>query len=272
MRLVFHTRLGILNMFRFRFTPLPAIAIWAVINCACSASASAQITVRAPSDVVREFYKAMREHRFKEAWSLTIYKTAVQDLNAEEMEDLRPDFEDRAGKIPAQVEVTSEQIKGNIATVFVRVPVSDATSQVISEPVNLLNSGGAWIIGTETDEIEVKKKGRRFFLDALIEQRHDDIEQLLKRLIAVEAMYSQQNGGVYGDLAALLKASLMSDEVANPKALGYNFRIAVTPGGKGFVATAEPVRYGHSGNLSFWMDQTGAIKKVDAGGKPVPAK
>ena len=229
-------------------------------------------TQRGPSDVVREFYKAMREHRFKDAWALTIYKTAVQDLNTEEMEDLRPDFEDRAGKIPAQIEVTGEQIKGNIATVFVKVPVSDATAQVISEPVNLLNSGGSWIIGTEADEIEVKKKGRRFFLDALIEQRHDDIEQLLKRLIAVEAMYSQQNGGVFGDLAALLKASLMSDDVADPKALGYHFRITVTPGGKGFVATAEPVRYGHSGNLSFWMDQSGAIKKADTGGKPVPVK
>src|SRR2546425_5746251 len=51
-------------------------------------------TQRGPSDTVREFYKAMREHRFKEAWSLTIYKSAVETLTAEEMEDLRPDFED----------------------------------------------------------------------------------------------------------------------------------------------------------------------------------
>lgn len=229
-------------------------------------------TQRGPSDVVREFYKAMREHRFKDAWTLTIYKTAVQDLTPEEMEDLRPDFEERATKIPEQVEITGEQIKGNIATVFVKVPISDATSQVISEPVNLLNSGGAWIIGTEADETEVKKKGRRYFLDALIDEHQDDIEQLLKRLIAVEAMYGQQNGGAAGDLAALIKTGLMSDEVADSKALGYNFRITVTPGGKGFVATAEPVRYGHTGNLSFWMDQTGMIRKVDAGGKPVPAK
>lgn len=259
-------------MFRFRFAPILAIVLCAAFNCVSSSAVRAQNTVRSPSDVVREFYKAMREHRFKDAWTLTIYKTAVQDLTPEEMEDLRPDFEERATKIPDQVEITGEQIKGNIATVFVKVPVSDASAQIISEPVNLLSSGGAWIIGTEADETEVKKKGRRYFLDALIEEHQDDIEQLLKRLIAVEAMYGQQNGGAAGDLAALIKAGLMSDEVADPKALGYTFRIAVTPGGKGFVATAEPVRYGHTGNLSFWMDQTGTIKKAEAGGKPVPPK
>jgi hypothetical protein len=39
------------------------------------------------------------------------------------------------------------------------------------------------------------------------------------------------------------------------------------------VARAEPTRYGHTGKLSYWMDQTGTIKSLDNGGKPVnPAK
>jgi len=253
-----------------RMTFAKALLLIAAISCA-AVDVRPQ-TQRGPSDVVREFYKAMREHRFKDAWTLTIYKSAVQDLTPEEMEDLRPNFEDRASQVPAQIEITGEQIKGNIATVFVKVPVTDASAQIVSEPINLLSSGGSWIIGTEADETEVKKKGRRFFLDALIDQHHDDIEQVLKRLIAVEAMFAQQNGGAFGDLAALIKATLMSNDVADPKTLGYNFRITITPGGKGFVATAEPFRYGHTGNLSFWMDQTGAIRKADVGGKPVPAK
>ena len=58
---------------------------------------------RSPSDVVREFYKAMREHRFKDAWSMTIYKPAVEALTAQEMEELRVDFEEKAAKIPEQV-------------------------------------------------------------------------------------------------------------------------------------------------------------------------
>src|SRR5438067_9978581 len=110
----------------------------ALVVALLSSSASAQ-TEKSPSDVVREFYKAMREHRFKDAWAMTIYKPAVEDLSAEEMEDLRSDFEQKAAQVPAQIEITGEQIQGNIATVFVRVPVTESTPQVTSEPVNLIS-------------------------------------------------------------------------------------------------------------------------------------
>lgn len=227
---------------------------------------------RAPSDVVREFYKAMREHRFKDAWALTIYKSAVDGLSADEMEDLRPDFESKAAAVPAQIEITGERIQGNIATVFVKVPVSESTPQVTSEPVNLISSPSGWIIGTEADQAEVKRKGRRFFLDALIEDHESDIEDLLKRLLAVQLVYSQDHKGQLGDLPALIGANLISKESGDPKAIGYNVRITLAPDGKGYVATAEPTRYGHTGKLSFWMDQTGNIKKADNGGKPITGK
>ncbi len=241
-----------------------------VIIFAAPLIASAQ-TQRSPSDVVREFYKAMREHRFKDAWALTIYKPAVQDLTAEEMEDLRPEFEDEAAHIPDQVEITDEQIKGNIANVFVKVPVSESTPQVTSEPVSLINSGGVWIIGDEAKQAEVQKKGRRFFLDALIDENQKNIEDLLKRLIAVQALYSQQHNAAFGDLTALIGADLISKDATDPKVIGYEFHVSVAKDGKSFVAGAEPRRYGHTGKLSFWMDQTGAIKSADNGGKPIPA-
>src|SRR6266571_4723287 len=104
-----------------------------LLNLGCPVTAPAQ-TQRGPSDTVREFYKAMREHRFKNAWALTIYKSAVETLTPEEMEDLRPDFEAEVAKITEQVEITGEQINGNIATVFVKVPSQADTTQVISEP------------------------------------------------------------------------------------------------------------------------------------------
>src|SRR5438034_8456172 len=148
---------------------------------------------RTPSDIVREFYKAMREHRFKDAWAMTIYKPAVEGLTADEMADLRVDFEEQAAKIPEQVEIMGEEISGNTATVFVKVPVSESTPQITSEPVTLINSGGVWIIGTEAKQAEVKKKGRRFFLDAVIDEHQSDIEALLKRLVAVEAVYAQES-------------------------------------------------------------------------------
>jgi|ERR1051326_56178 hypothetical protein len=233
-------------------------------------SALAQ-TQRSPSETVIQFYKAMREHRFKDAWSMTIYKPAVEGLTAEEMEDLRADFEERASKIPEQVEITGEQITNNTASVFVKIPVADSTPQITSEPVTLINSGGVWIIGTEADQTEVKKKGRRFFLDAVIDEHQSDIQDLLKRLVAVEAAYALTNKGAFGDLPALIKAGLMSDDVGDPKVIGYSFRITIAKDGKSYDASAEPARYGHTGKLSFWMDQTGNIKSADNGGKPLAA-
>jgi hypothetical protein len=224
---------------------------------------------RGPSDVVREFYKAMREHRFKEAWALTIYKSAVEGLSAEEMEDLRPDFEQKAAAVPPQIEITGERIQGNIATVFVKVPVSESTPQITSEPVNLMSSGNGWIIGTEADQAEVKKKGRRFFLDALIEEHENNIDELFKRLLVQQLVYAQEHKGVLARLQDLITANLVAKESADPKAIGYIVRITITADGKGYIATAEPTRYGHTGKLSFWMDQTGNLKKVDNGGKPL---
>jgi hypothetical protein len=254
-----------------RSRPLLLILLLAII-CFSSSAISQGQTQRTPSDVVREFYKAMREHRFKEAWALTIYKSAVDDLTAEELEDLRPDFELKASQVPAQIEITGERIQGNIATVFVKIPVTESTPQVTSEPVNLISSGGAWIIGTEADQAEVKKQGRRFFLDALIEEHQNDIEDLLKRLLAVQLVYSADHKGQLGDLQALIAANLIAKESGDPKAIGYNVKVTITPDGKGYIATAEPTRYGHTGKLSFWMDQTGNIKKADNGGKPLAAK
>src|SRR2546421_11196070 len=105
-----------------------SIAALALVLSTTSLAARAQ-TQRSPSDTVREFYKAMREHRFKDAWAVTIYKPAVESLTPVEMEDLRPDFEDRAAKIPEQLEIVNEQITGNIAVVFIKVPNEADASQ-----------------------------------------------------------------------------------------------------------------------------------------------
>ena len=245
------------------------LAITIATTCLFASSLAAQNTPRSPSDVVREFYKAMRERRFKDAWSLTIYKPAVQDLSAEEMEDLRPDFEDRATKIPEQVEITAEQINGNVATVFVKVSVSESTPQITSEPVTLLLLPAGWVIGTEADQAEVKKAGRRYFLDALINEDEGNAEEVLKRLVVIEGIYSQQHGGAYIDFPGLIKAGAVSSDAIDPKLTGYTFHITLGRDSKSYVASAEPTRHGHTGKLSFWMDQTGLIKSADNGGKPL---
>jgi hypothetical protein len=254
-------------MSRFKFIAIVAIALCASILCSTLPNALAQNVVQGPSDVVREFYKAMRQHRFKDAWSLTIYKPAVVDLTAEELEDLRSDFEEKAAQIPEQIQVTSEQINGNNATVYVVVPATESTPQITSQPVTLINAGGVWIIGDEANQAIVKKAGRRFFLDALISEHESDVEEFLKRLIAIQIVYSTQNKGAFGDFPSLIAAGLISKEVADPNSIGYNFHIALGADGKTYLAGAEPTHYGRTGKLSFWMDQTGALKSLDNGGK-----
>lgn len=258
------------NLFVRLLLSISAAVMLAISPVACTAKTSSPniAQARTPTDVVREFYKAMREHRFRDAFVLTIYKSAVEGLNAEEMELLRPGFEEKATQIPATVEIMGEQISGNNATVFVKVPAEVNTPQVTSQPLNLVKSGDSWIIGTEADQAEVKKAGRRYFLDALIAEHEGDVEDILKRLIMWQGIYSQQHGGQFGDFPALIKAGMLGGNVIDPKLSGYNFRITVGKDGKSYVATAEPALYGKTGKLSFWMDQTGLIKSADKGGKP----
>jgi hypothetical protein len=248
---------------------LLSIALLAAAFCVCAHGVSAQTIQRTPSDVVREFYKAMREHRFKDAWSMTIYKPAVEGLTAEEMEDLRSTFEEQAAHVPEQVEITDERIEGNAAKVFVKLPATESTPQITSEPVVLINSGSGWIVGDEANQAIVKKAGRRYFLDAVIDLNQNAMEDFLKHLVALEAVFALAHNGAFGDLKALISAGLMSDDVIDPKSTGYSFHLAIAKDGKSFVAGAEPTRYGHTGKLSFWMDQTGKIEKIDNGGKPL---
>lgn len=253
----------------FTLVVCAAAIFTASIVTACKAQNTVAVSQpRTPSDVVREFYKAMREHRFRDAFVLTIYKSAVEDLNADEMEVLRPGFEEKAAQIPATVEIMGEQITGNNATVFVKVPAEVSSPQVTSQPLNLIKSGNSWIIGSEADQAEVKKAGRRYFLDALILEHEGDVEDILKRLVLWEGIYIQQHGGKYGEFPALIQAGMLGANVIDPKLSGYNFRITVGADGKTYVATAEPAQYGKTGKLSFRMDQTGAIQSADKGGKP----
>src|SRR3954463_3339022 len=113
-----------------------------IILLAATAAAAQGQTQKSPSEVVREFYKAMREHRFKDAWSMSIYKPAIEGLSADEMEDLRPFFEAQAAPIPEQLQIDAERISGSTAQVFVRLAPSDASAQLTSKPVDLIKSGG----------------------------------------------------------------------------------------------------------------------------------
>jgi len=48
---------------------------------------------------VRDFYRMMRERKFREAFALSIYKPAIEGLSPQDFEELRPDFEGIAGEV-----------------------------------------------------------------------------------------------------------------------------------------------------------------------------
>ena len=126
------------RIFRYGFSP---VVLFPLLICLTVSSVQAQQSPqRSPSETVREFYKTLRERKFREAFSLSIYKPAIEPLKPEEFEDLRPDFEKMAvavgERIPEKMEIMGEQISGDLATVFVRVLDSDGKEKM--EPAGLI--------------------------------------------------------------------------------------------------------------------------------------
>jgi hypothetical protein len=53
---------------------------------------SASQTARTPIETVREFYKALREKRFREAFAMSVYNSAINGLTDAEFAALRTSF------------------------------------------------------------------------------------------------------------------------------------------------------------------------------------
>ncbi len=236
-------------------------------------SAFGQNAVRSPSDTVREFYKAMRERKFREAFAMSIYKPAIDGLKTEEFEDLRPDFEKMAivvsEKFPDKVDITGEQISGDTATVFVRILDSEGKEKI--EPATLTKINDSWILGDRENQELVKKAGKQFFFEARVNAHHSDVQDMLTRISLAEVVYNQQHNGQYGNMAELITAGLVPKDLEGTESTGYTFHITRSADGKTWHATAEPAQYGRTGRLSFFLDQAGA-KSGDVAGKPLPIK
>lgn len=227
-----------------------------------------QAPQRSPSETVREFYKAMREKRFREAWSLSIYQPAVEGLSQQEYDDLLPDFEKTAlavtQKVPANLQITNELISGDTAVVMLKV--LDADDKEKLEQATLIKTTDGWILGDTESQAMVKKAGKKFFFNARIDAHHNDVQDMLTRISLAQVVHSQQHRGLFGDMAALISAGLIPKDLETPHSTGYKFRITVSPDRKTWSAAAEPSEYGRSGKLSFYLDAAG-VRSADVGGK-----
>lgn len=239
-----------------------------VVFLASPATARAQNSQQSPSDTVRAFYKKMREKKFREAFALSIYRPAIDPLTPAEFEDLRMDFERMAGEIPENVNITGEQISGEVATVFMKVK-DDAANKDQAEPVTLILSDGNWIVGDKENHQIVKNAGKNFFFDARINIHHDEVQAMLVRISLAELLHSQQNAGKFADMPTLILKGMIPKDIEGTATTGYRFRITTSSDGKSWHAAAEPVQYGRTGKLSFYMDAAG-VRSGDVGGKPLP--
>ena len=233
----------------------------------------AQTPQRSASDTMRDFYRLMREKKYREAFGISIYRPAIEGLSTEQFNDLKTDFDKMAiavsEKIPDKVDITGEQISGDVATVFVRVVDADGKEKV--EPASLIKIDNAWVVGDKESLELVKKAGKKFFFEARINAHHSDVQDMLTRIGLAQVVYSQGHNGQYGNTAELIAAGLIPKDLEGVESTGYRFQVIRPADAKSWYATAEPAEYGRTGLLSFYLDASG-VRSGDAGGKPLVVK
>jgi hypothetical protein len=244
-----------------------------LIVLAGSSVALAQNPQRSPTETTRLFYQMLREKKFREAFLLSIYRSAIENLSTQEFEELRPDFEKMAlavsEKIPAKIDISGEQISGDAATVFVKVLDADGKEKI--EPASLIKIDNNWIIGDKENLELVKKAGKQFFFEARINAHHNDVQDMMTRISLAQVLYSQSHDGLFGNTAELIAAGVIPKDIEGIESTGYRFQINRSADRKSWYATAEPAQYGRTGRLSFYLDASG-VRSGDTGGKPLVVK
>ncbi len=237
------------------------------------ASAVSAQTARTPTETMRDFYRMMRERKFREAFDISIYRAAIEGLSTQEFDDLKPDFDKMAvavsEKIPEKVDITGEQISGDAATVFVKVVDADGKEKI--EPASLIKIDNTWIVGDRENLEMVRKEGKKFFFEARINAHHSDVQDMLTRISLAQVVYAQGHNGQFGNMAELVAAGLIPKDIEGPESTGYRFQVMRAPDGKSWYATAEPAQYGRTGRLSFFLDASG-VRSGDSSGKPLVIK
>jgi hypothetical protein len=249
------------------------LCLMVVVTGATFSTALAQNPPRTPTETTRAFYTMMREKKYREAFAISIYQPAMEGLSAQDLEELRPDFDKMAQaiaeKLPGNVEVNGEQISGDFATVFVKVLDADGKEKV--EPATLIKVANAWVVGDKESLELVRKEGKKFFFEARIMAHHNDVQDMMTRITLAQALYSQTHKGSFGNMAELIAGGMVPKDIEGTDSTGYRFQINRTADGKSWYATAEPVQYGRSGRLSFYLDASG-VRSGDTGGKPLNIK
>ncbi len=231
-----------------------------------------EIKPDSPADTVRAFYEKLREKKFREAFFLTNLRPAIEGLTDAELKDLQVDFDNLASQVPAELEINGEIISGKKASVTANLPDGEGKPKRVQE-VKLRRDGDVWVILTLEGEAEkaVKREGNKYFFNLRVETYQDEAQNTVEKIMKAQAVFSMQNGGLYGSLPTLIEKGLVSTDVQKPELSGYKFNVVLSFDSKNYIATAEPLEYGKTGKISFLVEtkngENPQLTRKDNGGK-----
>lgn len=217
--------------------------------------ATIEIEKDSPADTVRVFYKSLRENRFREAMFLTNLRPAIEGLTDTELAELQLDLAPIAQQIPAEIEINGEIISGNYATVTAKLPDNE-TKQITLQEIRLRKEGNFWVILTvdEQSEDTIKKEGNKYFFNLRLQTHESEAKAMMERISKAQMVYALQNGGVYGEITALVEKGFLPEDALTSESTGYNYKIFLASDKKKYYATAEPAVFGKTGKLSFLLE------------------
>jgi len=232
-----------------------AAALEAASTEKTSGGPTIDIKPNSPADTVRAFYDHLREKRFRDAIFLTNLRPAVEGLTDTELKEFQLDFEAIAKLVPAQIEINGEIVSGNKATVTAKLPTEDLDKEEIQE-IRLRKNGDVWVILTvdESAEKKIRREGKNYFPVLRIETHQDEARDMLDRVAKAQMAFATQNGGLYGDMNALINAEFLPADIRSSESTGYHYAISVSADRKKYSATAVPAVYGKTGKLSFLVE------------------
>ena len=215
-----------------------------------------------PSLVVKQFYQHLRARRYVEGFRLSVYSSAIEGLSEEEMRNLEPEFTRIAAVLPAEIETRGEQISGDQATVFVRLPAEQRMQEVA-----LVHVDGRWRVGDRETYQIARQQGRSFFFNARVRVGEAEAREWLLEIMGAEYVYFRAKER-FATLEELVNLGGVSKQLVNGSESGYRFRLAVGEDGKSYRVIAVPAEYGRTGRLSFYVDQSYVLRAEDKEGQP----
>lgn len=220
----------------------------------------AQKSSLSPGQTALAFYNNLRDKKYLEGFKYSVYAGAVEGLSPEELKDLEPEFARTFSAIPEKIEVQSENVTGDTASVVLKFAGMDEP-----QTVGLILVDGKWLVGDRDSLKLVQADGNSFFFNTKMEVQEEEAAEMVSRISGAEFLYNKSKGS-YATFDELVKMGGIPKDLADGSSNGYYFRLTVSDDRKTYYINAEPVQYGRSGRLSFYGDESG-VHAQDVKGK-----